>query len=88
MADKKLTPFAAAGLVDAYVRKLGLVPGMTAEDRRVVVRIRVALAGVRLRYLSEQTFCALPAEVARCLSGPCVDVPTLKVARAEGGRHG
>jgi len=82
--DRTVTPFAAAYGVDAIVRRLQYLPGMTPEDKRAVRRIRLELGGIRLRHMPALDGGNLPEDLAKCLNGPAVEVRHLTVSGARG----
>lgn len=81
---KIVSPFVAASAVDAIVRKLSYMPGMTAEDKQAVQFIRVQLGGIRLRHMPVLDASGLPEDLAKCLNGPCADAPQLTVRGTRG----
>lgn len=81
---KTVTPFMAAGAVDALVRKLSYVPGMTKEDKQNITRVRLLLRDVRKRHEPKLDVSNLPEDVARCLTGPAKRTPHLTSRAAKG----
>ncbi|MBI5520242.1 MAG: hypothetical protein HY916_09295 [Desulfovibrio sp.] len=78
------SPFVAAAGVDAIVRKLAYLPGMTPQDKQALQAIRVQLGGIRLRHMPVLDVAGLPDDLAKCLNGPCVDGPRCTARGARG----